>query len=120
MAGLQGAVLSPGWEGVTGVLDGLSFVEWRTGPGATRLLAVETAAWLAFGLLVVFGLPNSQQLLCRYAPGLDLYGHLAAAEEPRLRWAPTLPWALATGALLVASVLRMMVEGNVEFLYRFF
>jgi hypothetical protein len=71
-------------------------------------------------LAIAWGLPNTQQLLRRHDPGIDGYGHLR--EEPWLgiAWEPTPRWALFTLAVLAAAVFGIMVEGHVEFLYRFF
>jgi hypothetical protein len=81
----------------------------------------EAGWWVAGLLAVAWLLPNSQQLLRRHDPGIDTYRHLeASAPGWKIAWEPTLGWALFTWALLLAALFAIMVEGHVEFLYRFF
>ena len=94
-------------------------------------VAVPPAAglWIAALLSIAWALPNTQQLLARHHPGFDPYGHLetgpgvperVSGVPAALAWQPGLAWAVFCGVLFVAALLRMMVEGHVEFLYRFF
>ena len=68
--------------------------------------------WLAALYAIVWGAPNTQQIMRSYAPAL---GRIVAGPLPRLAWQPTLPWAVAFG---IATVLGLLsVGGTGEFLY---
>lgn len=89
--------------------------------GAGRAVEPEAGLWIAALLVVAWALPNSQQLLRRHDPGIDPYRHLQTSDPGwKITWAPSPGWALFTWALLSASLFAIMVEGHVEFLYRFF
>ena len=67
-------------------------------------------------LLIVFCLPNTQQLMSRYQPVLERY---ADSDErtpwPCVQWRPSIGWALYIGAIGAASVFCL---GRIaEFLY---
>jgi D-alanyl-lipoteichoic acid acyltransferase DltB (MBOAT superfamily) len=87
--------------------------------GADRLracrLGVPLAVWWIGGLLVlVWAMPNTQQLLARYAPALEP----VRAEGPlarRLAFRPSLGWALLLAVLLAASVVWLGADS--PFLY---
>ena len=68
------------------------------------------------GLAIVWLLPNTQQILRGYQPGL---GPVTPAEEPamlrHLEWRPTLLWAVALSLLTVACVLQ--ISRAVPFIY---
>ncbi len=85
-----------------------------------RPVELEAGVWIVALLAVAWLLPNSQQLLRRHDPGIDAYGHLE--KEPRwdIAWQPSPAWSVFVWALLTVSLIAMMAEGHVEFLYRFF
>jgi D-alanyl-lipoteichoic acid acyltransferase DltB (MBOAT superfamily) len=65
----------------------------------------------------VWYLPNTYQMMVRYQPAIDSYGHLngTTASRSRLVWRMNWGWALATGFVAALAVFGM---GNVsEFLY---
>jgi hypothetical protein len=92
MLGLSGVIAGDGE-----VLHGLSFP------------ASVVFAWLAFGLAIVWFLPNTQQLLARYAPAWDRVE--AAGRQWNLHWTK----GIAAGLLFAASLL--MLQRSSEFLY---
>jgi hypothetical protein len=61
---------------------------------------------------VAFCAPNTQQIMHRFAPGLD---HDGTAAPRRLAWTPAPRTALATGMLAVACLLALSRPS--EFLY---
>ena len=72
--------------------------------------------WLLVLLVVVWYVPNTQQLLYLYRPALDTYPDLDEQyRKPRLFWRPTLVWSLATAILAVVSILSLTQIS--EFLY---
>ena len=85
---------------------------------ATTVPAKDFAAGLAHGLwicalyAVVWGLPNTQQIMHRFTPAL---GRVQPGRLQALTWQPRLGWALALGALASLGVLA--VGGTSEFLY---
>lgn len=78
-------------------------------------------ASLALLSLMVFLLPNSQQILASLEPGLVTYGK-RIAPLPRafqwMAWRPSLPWLAVTTILFLLSLLNMNRESS--FLYRNF
>ncbi|TSA16913.1 MAG: MBOAT family protein, partial [Betaproteobacteria bacterium] len=74
-------------------------------PQLKGLLAMFVIAW---------GLPNAQQLLCRYRPVLHTYAG-DIPEAGRLVWRPSAAWALLTAVLLLAATINLTHVS--EFLY---
>ncbi|MEE2674795.1 MAG: MBOAT family O-acyltransferase [Myxococcota bacterium] len=87
---------------------------------AGRPVEVEAGFWIAGLLVIAWGLPNTQQLLRDHDPGIDIYDHLREKPWFGIAWQPRPGWALFTLTLLAAALFGIMVEGHVEFLYRFF
>ncbi len=83
-------------------------------------VGLEGALALTALLVIVWGTPNSQQILGDYEPALDVQRFRGAPIHPRLRWRPSLPWALVTATVLLACIYQVLVEGYEEFIYRFF
>jgi D-alanyl-lipoteichoic acid acyltransferase DltB (MBOAT superfamily) len=80
--------------------------------GAGRLPSMAHIAWLACLYVVLWGLPNTQQIMIDYAPAL---GKILPGPLPRLRWSEKLWWAAAVGA--AASLAIMGMGGSTEFIY---
>jgi hypothetical protein len=74
-------------------------------------------AWLGVLLLIALLLPNTLQLVARYEPALGVrsrpVGRLSLLGA--LEWAPSVPWAVAMSALVIAATMRL--GGKSEFLY---
>ena len=68
--------------------------------------------WIACLYCVVWGMPNTQQIMAQYEPAL---GRVQPGPLPWLRWRMNLPWAIACGVAALAGVLS--IGGTTEFLY---
>ncbi len=80
------------------------------GPGGA--LPMATLVQLAVLFAIVWGAPNTQQIMHRYEPAL---GRAIPNPYPRLSWQPGSRWALACG--LVAALGVLALGGTTEFLY---
>jgi len=85
-------------------------------PGISTVpsVGIQQVAWTTMLLAIAFVVPNSQQMLEHFRPGLH---GLEGASTPwlRLYWAPTRRWAAAMAALTAIAVLGMSKVS--EFLY---
>ena len=113
MVGLHGATIpaalasrfAPAWP----VLHALG-VTVASGDGAKT---VEVWCWI-FGLMAIafFG-PNTQEIMSRFEPVLEMSSH--GAGGPRLAWRPSLRWAIAGGAVAFLGIISITRVS--EFLY---
>jgi D-alanyl-lipoteichoic acid acyltransferase DltB (MBOAT superfamily) len=78
---------------------------------AQELLTPSTWMWIAAGLGIVWGAPNTQELMADYAPALDA----SATQTVRWRWSPTPATALVVLALALVSLVHLSRES--AFLY---
>jgi D-alanyl-lipoteichoic acid acyltransferase DltB (MBOAT superfamily) len=83
--------------------------------GTTRF--VMTWVWVALAGLIAFGLPNTQEIMRRFAPALEdrratMAPSLALA---RLTWTPRRGWAVAVGLLF--GLVLLSLSRPTEFLY---
>lgn len=97
----------------------LRILQAMLGYGASSVVgqySVDACVWIAVCAGIVWGLPNSQQLLAKYSPGIDTYPVDPARQQgSRIEWRPAGSWALLVGAMAVASLMMM---GRVrDFLY---
>ncbi len=69
---------------------------------------------LAISVIVWF-MPNTQQLMVRYYPVLETYSHLAYRKWSGLSWRPTFGWAILLACLAVISILAL--ERQKPFIY---
>ncbi len=91
--------------------------------GSAHLADESTAAMTsdvleaAAGLGIVWFLPNTQQILRRFHPGLALTQWDQAPSRPHWlpNWLPTYAWTLATAALFLTCLVRM--QNTSTFLY---
>lgn len=74
-------------------------------------------AWLWIGLFsaIVWFAPNTQQMLGYAAPAGSYAAPEMHSQTVRLRWQPTLPWAILTGAVFALSI--MSLSHLSEFIY---
>jgi alginate O-acetyltransferase complex protein AlgI len=91
-------------------LHGIGFVAPASGLDTTRL--ARELAWLAALYVIVWGMPNTQQIMARYEPAL---GRVSPGPLAWLRWRVSLPWAVAFGFGALAGLLS--IGGATEFLY---
>ena len=73
---------------------------------------ISPAAMLAFGYLLVWFAPNSQEFLADFDPALS---HERTVATNRLRWKLSIFWALAIGVLAATALASL--SGPTEFLY---
>jgi D-alanyl-lipoteichoic acid acyltransferase DltB (MBOAT superfamily) len=79
---------------------------------------IESWTWIAMAAVLVFALPNTQQIMRRVAPALDFQASGAAGAvvvSRRLTWRASPAWAAAIAALALASMLAL--NRPAEFLY---
>jgi D-alanyl-lipoteichoic acid acyltransferase DltB (MBOAT superfamily) len=105
-----------GWRGA----EPLQGLPWASIDGALRaedMLRLLIARWcqplqIALLLLIVWGMPNSHQIMGRYSPALDQ----PSKPIPRwLQWQPSPAWLAAALFALAAALLAMHKEA--KFLY---
>jgi alginate O-acetyltransferase complex protein AlgI len=70
---------------------------------------------LVVGFIIVWTMPNTQQILARFKPGLHLTLYDSSRTLFRFYWRPTTAWALGLGALLLLTIIRM--QDKTTFLY---
>ncbi|MBV9812814.1 MAG: MBOAT family protein [Acetobacteraceae bacterium] len=80
--------------------------------GTGGAVPLGSVVWLAVLYVVVWLLPNTQQIMVRAQPAL---GRILPGPFPVLQWRMTLPWAMAVGVGALAALLS--VGGTTEFLY---
>ncbi len=122
MAGLNGVALpnavavrlGPIWP----VLHGVGVTTYLGG----GLQFIMTWAWILFLFPIALILPNTQQIMSRFEPGLQLHTAEDRAElrpairiHSRLTWRPSASWALNMGVIAAFGVLAMTRVS--EFLY---
>ncbi len=78
----------------------------------TAQRALLDIAWLAVLYAVVWGMPNTQQIMRVADPAL---GKVLPGGRPMMQWRPNWQWAVLSGAVAVLAVLGM--GGTSEFLY---
>jgi alginate O-acetyltransferase complex protein AlgI len=80
----------------------------------TGAFSIRFADLIWMGLLygIVWGMPNTQQIMCRYEPILE---KVRASALPWLSWRPSMPWAIAVGFGVSLAILG--IGGTTEFLY---
>ncbi len=91
-------------------LHGLGLPAALGGRGA--LQAGRVIVWLGALYAIVWGAPNTQQIMRGFAPAL---GTVRAGPLPRLAWRPSLPWAVVMGGSAALGLLSL--GGTSEFLY---
>lgn len=74
--------------------------------------AAVRVGWIAVLGAIVWGCPNTQQIMIRYAPAL---GRITLHKSWLPTWRPTTGWAIASGA--VAAVAVIAIGGTTEFIY---
>jgi alginate O-acetyltransferase complex protein AlgI len=84
-----------------------------TGVSAMEFVACAShVMWLILLYVIVWGLPNTQQIMCRFAPAL---GKIQPGSFRNVEWQLTRGWAVAVGVAACVGVLA--IGGTSEFLY---
>lgn len=96
MAGANGASIPRSWAAVAAERWGVALPGWIGVGGMGTLGGVPQLGWLAAGLAIVWGLPNTQQIMAWW-PGAS----------PWLTWKPSPGWAATAAALAVLGILGL-------------
>jgi D-alanyl-lipoteichoic acid acyltransferase DltB (MBOAT superfamily) len=116
MIGLHGIGAPPPPGFVLRELDGLGMA-----PVAQGIVVLSAGEWLGLAghmawmiclYGIVWGLPNTQQIMHRFSPTI---GRVLPGPLQHLAWAPSRGWAVALGVAAAAGVLA--IGGTSEFLY---
>jgi alginate O-acetyltransferase complex protein AlgI len=106
MAGFNGILLSSqalklwGMDRLIPILTG-----WGFQVGGLTLLKGFIFEWLMLNLVIVFFLPNTQEIMAKFEPCLGFHLKDTEGTWRWLRWTPSVPWAVATGVLALVSLL---------------
>lgn len=80
--------------------------------GIGTAVPLSSTAQLAVLFAIVWGMPNTQQIMCRCEPAL---GKTPMNPYSWFTWQPSLSWALACGIIAALGILA--IGGTTEFLY---
>jgi alginate O-acetyltransferase complex protein AlgI len=99
------------------MLGGMSGYSFASQQGGNGLPAATLSQWaqLAVGFFIVWTLPNTQQILSRYKPSLQLLRFDMQSGPVNLTWRPDPLWAAVLGVALFAALAR--VQNPSTFLY---
>jgi len=112
LAFFRAASLGQG-AGMVGSMAGLH--GFGRGLAGVPRLATTDIAMMVGGLVIVWGLPNTQQILSRFKPALRLGAADMDSLPKRLLWAPRLSWMLALGVVFFVALVHL--EDPSTFLY---
>jgi alginate O-acetyltransferase complex protein AlgI len=88
----------------------------RRGFGAQEFIAsAGIFLAIAFGFAIVWGMPNTQQILARFEPAIAPTPWDVENPAKRLLWKPTIGWALVLGVVMFAALVR--IQNPSAFLY---
>ncbi len=110
---LLGAIVfrAPSLSAAVAVVSGMVGLHGVT-VAVPDLGAARDIAWLVALYVIVWGAPNTQQIMRDYAPAL---GRIQSGPLPSLLWQPSLRWATAFGGAAALGLLS--IGGTGEFLY---
>jgi hypothetical protein len=78
---------------------------WTWGIGAESLAKMVGLQIILFA--IIFLLPNTQQLMIDYEPSLEPARTERMSILERIRWQPSLSWALCVGGFFALALLQM-------------
>ncbi|MEE8575031.1 MAG: MBOAT family O-acyltransferase, partial [Thermodesulfobacteriota bacterium] len=115
MAGLNGIALYANYKKkFSGLADTLA--SWGVEFTNFRLFEGDDAAiWLLCALLIVWFAPNTQQIMSGFSPALQDEKGRPVLTGGRIKWRPTLGWAVVTALISIVSILGLVRIS--EFLY---
>lgn len=76
---------------------------------------LSTASLLFLGYVIVWSFPNTQQILSRYKPALELTRFDQQKHLFSVNWQPSMLWAVALGVVFVLTLVKM--QDPTTFLY---
>ena len=79
----------------------------QTAPSAASETSAASIALLAAGYVIIWTLPNTQQILARFRPSLELTRWDLQPTSIHLSWRPSPAWALALGMILFLTIVKM-------------
>lgn len=116
MVGMNGIVLPQAWQSLLdwgpaslAMKAGIRFGDSGVFQGKTEV------AWILALLAIIWFLPNTQQIMARFNPGLGLVHAQAGQIGARLLWRPNWIWAIAVSLICGLSILNITRVS--EFLY---
>jgi D-alanyl-lipoteichoic acid acyltransferase DltB (MBOAT superfamily) len=113
MFGANGFALHPDshfWISVFGYLG----IPVDVAGSAIRFVNEQTMDWFAISALLIWGAPNTTQIMGAWEPAFDSAPWLKAVPN-RIRWSPSVGWA--SGVILLLVVALMHMNNVSEFLY---
>jgi len=75
--------------------------------GENKLLVLQSLLQIAGGLVIIWAMPNTQQILSRFHPSFELSPFDKQSTWLKLQWAPTTFWAIVIGVLFLSSTVGM-------------
>jgi alginate O-acetyltransferase complex protein AlgI len=113
MFGANGVALHPDSQFWIGILGGLGITVDIVG-SAIRFVNEDTVWWFIISALLIWGTPNTAQIMGAWEPAFDS-GPWLKNFGNRLRWSPSVGWA--SGVILLLVVALMHMNNVSEFLY---
>ncbi len=117
MGGLNGIALP---EQFAGILQGMPRLVSSANISFRKLFANELSApltaifWIAASAAIALFMPNTQQIMCRYAPVLEQVSQATGLLQ-HAQWQPTWPWLLVVALTSTFTLLHLSRVS--EFLY---
>ena len=113
MAGINGFVIPDAWLNNWGVLGlWLTTHGYATAPFSYPLIVGGAVNWIWISLVIVWFAPNTQQIMAKYQPALDMPESI---ESKRLLWRPSYSWL---ASCVLASVIAILSISELsEFIY---
>ncbi len=102
-------------ESTSGALNIIAGMTGLNGLGTGGHFNIMQAAFIPPALLIVWLLPNTQEIMRRFEPALDFNACKNRAHQPWLSWRPSTSWAIVLG-LVFLTVIGSLTQDS-EFLY---
>jgi alginate O-acetyltransferase complex protein AlgI len=109
MAGMNGISLTPYLEDTLSSFTGSNVLFNGFAP-ITNISSKSMTIWVPLGLLIVWKMPNSQELMAKFSPAWD-----TVSNTPKNAWLPTRRNAVISGLIFATSVIAF--KQNSPFLY---
>lgn len=110
MAGMNGIILGSRWVELLGMQN------MHVSVGVPLVSGMASSLWIVSLFIVVWGMPNTQQIFCNYQPALETYPDEIRSHRIKfLRWNPGSMWMLIISMMGIYVLLNLMRVS--EFLY---